>query len=101
MYISWVIIVLIVLYVIYSDNRRSKLAAAYIKLGDDTNRRNWETREAIRNLQDVAFELEMMASYPNNDSVKSRIEKLEEATEAIKALEKLEIMDCYDTYTGH
>lgn len=99
MYISWVVIVLIVLYAIHSENRRSKLAAEYIKLGEDTNRRNWQTREAIRSLQNTAFDLEMMAKYPNGDSVSERIKKLEEAITEIKGLEKLEIMSCYDTNT--
>lgn len=99
MYIPYCILIPIALLILCSEWQRNKLAVTYRKLGDDTNRRNWEVRESIREMDDVAADLDLLAKYPNSYSQEERKEIIDGSVVKIKSLKQLEIMSCYDTNT--
>lgn len=99
MYIPYYILIPIALFILYSGWQHNKLAAIYRKLGDDTNRRNWEVRESIREMDNVATDLDLLTKYPNAYSQEERKEIIDGAVVKIKSLKQLEIMSCYDTNT--
>lgn len=99
MYIPYCILIPIALLILCSEWQRNKLAVTYRKLGDDTNRRNWEVRESIREMDDVANDLELITKYPNAYSKEERKQIIDGAVMKIRSLKQLEIMSCYDINT--